>query len=132
MNRKEIIQSINKIEELFIDVINIIKNQNIERGYSIEFNTKQGVLIEDTIAGEYNFYKYEHYIILRDLATEIYKFMKKISNIKNRNLHTLCIYYCYNVINVIDRLLRDKLLFPILSYLLGKTSNKNKYIIEIN
>jgi hypothetical protein len=132
MSRKEIIQSVGNILELFLEFEYIIRNEVIERGYTTEFNKRQrqGVLITDTITDEYNFYQHQHYKKLRDLATELYKLRKNIADIQSRYVYTLCAYFCNSVVDIVDRMLLGELLFPILSYLLGESSNRNKYLIE--
>jgi len=132
MKEREIIRQVNNVLELFLDFEFIVKKHGIERGYAIHYNNKQGVIIEDTITSEYNFYNWDQYNALWELAIGISEFRKNIANIENRYTRTLCTYYCMSVVDIADRMLSDQLLFPLLAHLLGETSNKNRYVIKID
>ena len=113
------------ILRLFIEFEHIVKNEGILKGYATEIG-KQGVLIEDIVAGgECNFYKHEQFRKLEDLAIEISRFRKNIEGIESKYTYTLCACFCNSVVDITDCMLSDQLLFPLLAHLLEETSNKN-------
>ena len=135
MNKKEIIEDVTKSITLFHEFIEAIKSKGVEKGYISGFDNdiknKKGIYIEDTKTNEYNFYTYEQFKAIMNFITQVTKTKFHIVGIKDRHVYYFYIHFCTNIIYTADRILSEQLLSPILSYLSGEETDKNRYIINI-
>lgn len=135
MNKKEIIEDVTKSITLFHEFIEVIRSKEVERGYISEFDNdikrKKGIYFEDTKTNEYNFYTYEQFKAIMNFITQVTKTKFHIVDIKDRHMYYFYIYFCSSIIDTADRILSEQLLSPILSYLSGEETDKNRYIINV-
>ena len=135
MNKKEIIEDVTNAITFFHEFIEAIKSKEVERGFITGFDndikSKKGIYIEDTKTNEYNFYTYEQFKAIMNFITQVTKTKFDIVGIKDRHVYYFYIYFCSSIIDTADRILSEQLLSPILSYLSGEETNKNRYIINV-